>query len=32
MEFKLSGTRILSFDIDSWELGSSYNALGRLEL
>ena len=30
MEFKLSGTRILSFDIDSWELGSSYNALGRL--
>ena len=30
MEFKLSGTRILSFDIDSWELGASYNALGRL--
>ncbi len=30
MEFKLSGTRILSFGIDSWELGASYNALGRL--
>ena len=30
MELKVSGTRILSFDIDSWELGSSYNALGRL--
>ena len=30
MELKVSGTRILSFDIDSWELGSSFNALGRL--
>ena len=30
MEFKLSGTRILSYDIDSWELGDSYDALGRL--
>ena len=26
----MSGTRILSFDIDAWELGSSINALGRL--
>ena len=30
MELRVSGTRILSFDIDSWELGSSINALGRL--
>ena len=30
MEFKLSGTRILSYDIDSWELGVSYDALGHL--
>ena len=30
MELKVSGTRILSFDIDSWELGASFNALGRL--
>ena len=30
VELKVSGTRILSFDIDSWELGSSFNALGRL--
>ena len=25
-----SGTRILGYDIDAWELGESYNALGRL--
>ena len=30
MEIGVSGTRILSFDIDSWALGASYNALGRL--
>ena len=29
MELGVSGTRILSFDIDSWELGESFNALGR---
>ncbi len=29
MELKVSGTRILSFDIGSWELGNSFNALGR---
>ncbi len=25
-----SGTRILGYDIDAWELGEAYNALGRL--
>ena len=30
LELRVSGTRILSFDIDAWELGSSINALGRL--
>ena len=25
-----SGTRILGYDIDAWELGDAYNALGRL--
>ncbi len=30
MELKVSGTRILSFDIDSWELGAAYDALGKL--
>ena len=30
MELKVSGTRILSFDIDSWELGAAFNALGRM--
>ena len=30
MEIGVSGTRILSFDIDSWALGADYNALGRL--
>ena len=25
-----SGTRILGYDIDAWELGETYNALGRL--
>ena len=26
----VSGTRILSFDIDAWELGAAYDALGRM--
>ena len=26
----VSGTRILGYDIDAWELGEAYNALGRL--
>ena len=30
LELKVSGTRILSFDIDSWELGDSFDALGRM--
>ena len=30
MEFRLSGTRILSYDISSWTLGDAYDALGRL--
>ena len=30
LTFGLSGTRILGYDIDAWEFGGKYDALGRL--